>query len=55
MDVSKDLQKPAGFHVIPPETQEVESIINLGYKFIAVSLDTLFLGSLCKKIIKDLR
>jgi len=55
MDVSKDLGKPAGFHVIPPETEKIENIINLGYKFIAVSLDSLFLGSLCKKIIKDLK
>lgn len=55
MDVSKNSKKPAGFHVIPPDPKEVEKIKKLGYKFIAVSLDTLFLGSLCKKVIEDLK
>lgn len=55
MDIAKNLKKPAGFHVIPPDIKEVEKITELGYKFIAVSLDTLFLGSLCKKVIEDLK
>lgn len=55
MEVAKDTKKPAGFHVIPPDTKEVEEIIKLGYKFVAISLDTLFLGTLCKKVIGELK
>jgi len=55
MEVAKDCKKPAGFHVIPPDTKEVERVIKLGYKFIAISLDTLFLGTSCKKVIKELK
>jgi len=54
MVVSKDFKKPAGFHVIPPDAKEVEKIIKLGYRFIAISLDTLFLGTLCKKVINEI-
>jgi 2-dehydro-3-deoxyglucarate aldolase len=55
MEVAADLKKPAGFHVIPPDYAEVQKIIDLGYRFIAISLDTLFLGSSCKNIINELK
>ena len=55
MDVGKSAKKPAGFHVIPPDEKEVKKIMNMGYTFIAVSLDTLFLGSLCKDVLKKLK
>ena len=55
MDIAGDTSKPAGFHVIPPDAMEVKKIIKLGYKFIAISLDTLFLGTLCKNVINDLK
>ncbi len=55
MDVSKNLKKPAGFHVIPPDKKEVQKIIDLGYKFIAISLDTLFLGKLCKNVLNEFK
>lgn len=54
MDVAKELKKPAGFHVIPPNVNEVQRIIGLGYRFVAVSLDTLFLGTLCRNITKEI-
>jgi len=45
----KELNKPMGIHVIPPDNEEVLKFIKKGYKFIAFSLDTLFLGTKCKK------
>lgn len=55
MDVGKKSSKSAGFHVIPPDEKEVKKIMNMGYTFIAVSLDTLFLGSLCKDVLNKLK
>jgi len=55
MDVANELKKTAGFHVIPPDIKEVQKIMNLGYRFIAISLDTLFLGTLARNIINDLK
>ena len=54
MKLAKETKKQAGFHVIPPDTNEVERIIKLGYIFIAISLDTLFLGTLCRNMTKDI-
>lgn len=44
-----------GFHVIPPDAGKVLEKINEGYKFVAFSLDTLFLGGKCRGEIKKLR
>jgi len=55
MEISKDFKKPAGFHVILPDAKEVKKIMKLGYKFIAISLDTLYLGTLCKKVINEMK
>jgi 2-dehydro-3-deoxyglucarate aldolase len=33
-----------GFHVVPPDIQQVRQKITQGYKFIAYSLDTLFIA-----------
>ncbi len=48
LEASKKLEKTAGFHVIPPDADSVVEKINAGYKFIGFSLDTLFLGTLCR-------
>jgi 2-dehydro-3-deoxyglucarate aldolase len=49
MQVSKKLDVPAGFHVIPPEVDALLAKVEEGYKFLAFSLDTLFLGQSCKR------
>jgi 2-dehydro-3-deoxyglucarate aldolase len=54
MKIAKETKKIAGFHVIPPDAKEVEKIIKLGYRFVAISLDTLILGTLCKNSINDI-
>lgn len=38
-----------GIHVIPSDSEEVKKKISEGYKFIAYSLDILFLGDSCRK------
>ncbi|MBI1911070.1 MAG: 2,4-dihydroxyhept-2-ene-1,7-dioic acid aldolase [Deltaproteobacteria bacterium] len=45
----------SGFHVIPPDWREVEKKKAEGYRFIAFSLDTLFLGTSCKEGLKKLK
>lgn len=54
MKIAKETKKTSGFHVIPPNPKEVERIINLGYRFVAISLDTLFLGTLCRNNVNDI-
>lgn len=48
-------KKPAGIHVINPDSKEVKRYIDIGYKFIAISLDTLYLGNKCKEVLKKVR
>ena len=55
MEISKEMKKTAGFHVIPPEINETKKFIKQGYRFIAVSLDTLYLGNICRKITKNIK
>jgi len=52
MRISKKLQVPAGFHVIPPDVDVLLAKIKEGYRFLAFSLDTLFLGQSCKKAVE---
>lgn len=49
--ISKKLGMLAGFHVVLPESKLVEEKVKQGYKFIAYSLDTLFLA---ERIHKDM-
>ncbi|HHT9113493.1 MAG TPA: HpcH/HpaI aldolase family protein [Candidatus Wunengus sp. YC65] len=55
MDVSKKLNKVAGFHVIPPDAEAMNKKIREGYRFIGFSLDTLFLGVKCREEMKKLK
>ncbi|MFC1548336.1 HpcH/HpaI aldolase/citrate lyase family protein [Candidatus Omnitrophota bacterium] len=49
------LNKPMGSHVIPPDVSEVRRKKRKGYKFIAWSLDTLFLGTACREGLKVIK
>ena len=55
LDVSQKMNKPAGFHVIPPDANELSKKIAEGYTFLAFSLDTLFLGDKCIKEMKKVK
>lgn len=43
-----------GFHVIQPRAADVRRRLREGYRFLAVSLDTLFLGTACRSVLADL-
>lgn len=47
-EVVKNHDKLVGYHVIEPEHELVNIKIEEGYNFIAFSLDTLFLGTICR-------
>ncbi len=46
---------PLGFHVIPPDHKLVEEKIVKGYKFIAFSIDFMFLGNKCREEMQGLK
>lgn len=52
---AKKYDKLIGFHVIQPNHTLVLDKIKKGYNFIALSLDTLFLGTACRNEIKFLK
>lgn len=45
----------AGFHVIPPDAEEVMKKHQEGYRFVGVSLDTMYLGLMCRNAIEAIR
>jgi len=53
--VVKKYNKWVGFHVIQPDFNLVNEKISEGYNFIAFSLDVLFLGTLVRNQISELR
>ena len=46
--VVKNYNKLVGFHVIEPDYELVDIKVKAGYNFVAFSLDTLFLGNMCR-------
>jgi 2-dehydro-3-deoxyglucarate aldolase len=54
-DVSENMNALSGFHVISPELEAFQEKIVEGYKFIAHSLDVLFLGSGCRDSLNNIR
>lgn len=47
-EIAKKYDKLIGFHVIQPDYNLVLDKIDKGYNFVAFSLDTLFLGTICR-------
>lgn len=54
-EIAKKYDKLIGFHVIQPDHNLVLEKIKKGYNFIAFSLDTLFLGTLARNELKNLK
>lgn len=54
-EVSAKVNAVSGYHVIPPEVEQLQEKVKEGYKFIAHSLDTLFLGEQCRKTLAAVR
>ncbi len=55
VEISTQMNIPAGFHVVHPDLVEVKKKISEGYRFIAFSLDTLFLGVSCVDYLKKIK
>ena len=53
--IGGSIDKPIGFHVIQPDHKLVMDKISKGYRFIAFSLDVIFLGTICRQQIKLLK
>lgn len=51
-DVAAKMNVTSGFHVVPPEPDQLIAKIDEGYRFLAYSLDTLFLAMTCKEHLK---
>jgi len=45
----------AGYHVVQPQPEQTVQRIREGYRFLAYSLDTLFLGEMCRRGLKEIR
>jgi len=50
-ETCRRMKKPAGFHVVQPQPKLAASYKKKGYSFLAIGLDTLYLGNKCKEII----
>ena len=55
LDTAKRLNAVAGYHVIPPDASQVLGKIKQGYRFVAYSIDFLFLGDSCRDGLKAIR
>lgn len=51
IEVAKKSKKTVGFHVIQPDPAVLREKIAGGYRFLAFSLDTLFLGKTCADLL----
>lgn len=48
-DAAAKMNATSGFHVVPPEPDQLTAKIDEGYRFLAYSLDTLFLAETCRR------
>lgn len=55
VDESRKRNALAGFHVISPDGDEVLKRRREGYRFLAISLDTLFIGQSCRRLVQQVR
>jgi 2-dehydro-3-deoxyglucarate aldolase len=53
LSLSKKAQIPAGIHVVSPQPSELERTIEQGYRFIAYSIDAVFLNNAAKLPVID--
>ena len=52
--ICNDLKMPMGFHVVQPDIELVNNYKLKGYTFLAVGLDTLYLGMKCREILNKI-
>jgi 2-dehydro-3-deoxyglucarate aldolase len=51
--VCKKLGKPMGFHVVQPDVGKAKAYKKKGYSFLAVGLDTLYLGIKAREVLSE--
>ena len=49
-NICKKMKRPMGFHVVQPDFKKVLEYKNKGYSFLAVGLDSLYLGGKCIEV-----
>ncbi|WP_135609982.1 HpcH/HpaI aldolase/citrate lyase family protein [Methanococcoides sp. AM1] len=54
-EISNRLDALSGYHVIPPTVDDFKEKVDEGYRFIAHSLDILFLGEGCRNSIEKIK
>lgn len=52
-DVCDNLNKPKGFHIVQPDTKKLNYYKERNYSFLAVGIDTLYLGTKCLEITRE--
>jgi len=55
LNVCQKLKKPAGYHIIAPDAGQLNKKISEGFRFLAFSTDTLFLGTYIGKQFKQVK
>ena len=53
--ICKRLNKPLGFHVIPPDYKELNKKIEEGFTFLAFSVDFLFMGNKAREEVQKIK
>jgi hypothetical protein len=44
-----------GFHAVPPDSRIMSEGVKTGYRFLALSLDHMFLGEVCLRTLQETR
>ena len=50
-DICRKMKKPMGFHIVQPDREKLLQYSKVGYSFLAVGVDILYLGVKCKEVI----
>ena len=53
--ISKKMKKAMGFHVVQPDIKKAAALIKSGYTFLAVGLDTLYIGEKCMETLNGIK
>ena len=53
-EISKEMNKPTGFHIVQPDYKMVNYFREKGYTFLAVGVDMLYIGTKCREVIKNI-
>ena len=52
--ICNELNKPMGFHIVQPDPELANEYKLKGYTFLAVGLDTLYLGTKCREVLNKI-